>query len=250
MKKSLVIVLASIFVMALVIGCEKGGVEAAKVNGKIITVEDLNDEIESLPAQYKMFAQSPEMKKKILDNLVISELLIQQAERDGILAKPDVQKKIKDYEKSIKTEIETQLYNLKRQKEKASAIAKRETVIKELLAAKDFSTAIISDAEIKQSYVQYAASMKRQDPNAKVEPIDKVKGEIKTSIARQKWLDELKSKANITINENVLGAQSQSIPAMQVQQAQPSGVKVQQAQPSGVKVQQVQPSGVKAPQTK
>lgn len=247
MKKLLVIALASVFVMVLAIGCEKGGVEAAKVNGKIITVQDLNDEIESLPAQYKMFAQSPEMKKKILDNLVISELLIQQAEKDGILAKADVQKKIKDYETSIKAEVETQLVNLKRQKAKAGSIAKRETVIKELLAAKDFSTTVISDAEIKQSYTQYVASMKRQDPNAKVEPMDKVKGEIKTSLARQKWLDELKSKANIKINDNVLGAQAPSIPAMQ---AQPSGVKVQQSQPSTVKVQQVQPSGVKAPQTK
>jgi hypothetical protein len=174
-------------------------------------------------------------------------LLIQQAEKDGILAKADVQKKIKDYETSIKAEVETQLVNLKRQKEKAGSIAKRETVIKELLAAKDFSATVISDAEIKQSYTQYVASMKRQDPNAKVEPMDKVKGEIKTSLARQKWLDELKSKANIKINDNVLGAQAPSIPAMQ---AQPSGMKVQQSQPSAVKVQQVQPSGVKAPQTK
>lgn len=220
MKKLFAVVLASIFVMGFMLGCEKGGVEAAKVNGKVITVQDLDDEIESLPQQYKMFAQSPEMKKKILDNLVISELLIQQAEKDGILAKEDVKKKIKEYETSIKAEIETQLINLKRQKEKASAIAKRETVIKELLAAKDFSAAVISDAEIKESYAQYVSSMKRQDPNAKVEPLEKVKGEIKTSLARQKWLDDLKVKANITVNESILGASAPSMPAMQ---AQPSG---------------------------
>lgn len=238
MKKLLAVVLASIFVMVLAIGCEKGGVEAAKVNGKIITVQDLNDEIESLPAQYKMFAQSPEMKKKILDNLVISELLIQQAEKDGILAKADVQKKIKDYETQIKTEVETQLYNLKRQKEKAGSIAKRETVIKELLAAKDFSSAVISDQEIKENYANYVAGMKRQDPNAKVEPLEKVKTEIKTSIARTKWLDDLKKGAQITYNDSVLGSQAPSMPAMQMQQGQPSGVKIQQAQPAGAKAPQ------------
>jgi hypothetical protein len=232
MKKFLAVVLALIFVVALSVGCEKTGAEAAKVNGKVITVQDLNDEIESLPQQYKMFAQSPEMKKKILDNLVISELLIQQAEKDGILAKADVKKKIADYETSIKAEVETQLVNLKRQKEKAGAIAKRETVIKELLAAKDFSAAVISDEEIKTSYTQYVASMKRQDPNAKVEPMDKVKGEIKTSLARQKWLDDLKSKASITINDSVLGSSAPSIPAMQVQQ---SGAQPAAAQPVSAK---------------
>ena len=67
--------------------------------------------------------------------------------------------------------------------------------------------------------------MKRQDPNAKVEPLEKVKGEIKTALARQKWLDDLKVKANITVNESVLGASAPSMPAMQ---AQPSGASGQQ----------------------
>lgn len=247
MKKLLVIALASVFVMGLVIGCEKGGVEAAKVNGKVITVQDLNDEIESLPAQYKMFAQSPEMKKKILDNLVISELLIQQAEKDGILAKADVQKKIKDYEKSIVTEVESQLINLKRQKEKAGSIAKRETVIKELLSAKDFSKAVISQADIKQSYAQYVASMKRQNPNAKVEPMAKVTDEIKTSLARQQWLEELKSKANIKINDSALTAQAPGAAGMQDAS---TGLQIQPAKAPNTKAADTKAPANTVPKTK
>ena len=222
MKKFLVLAAVLVFVMA--IGCAKnGGATAATVNGKVITTQDLDDEIESLPQQYKMFAQSPDMKKKILDNLVISELLIQEAEKEGLLAKADVQKKIKDYESSIKAEVETQIISLQRQKEKASDIAKRETVIKELLATKDFKDQPVTDQEIKQSYAQYSASMKKQDPNAKVEPLAKIENDIKTPLARQKWLDSLKAKANITVNDSVFAQQGQGIPAMQ---AQPAGVKI------------------------
>ncbi len=221
MKKFLV--LAAVLVFVVVIGCAKGGTEAAKVNGKVITTQDLDDEIESLPSQYKMFAQSPDMKKKILDNLVISELLIQEADKEGLLAKADIQKKIKDYEASIKAEVETQIISLQRQKEKASDIAKRETVIKELLATKDFKDQQVSDQEIKQSYVQYSASMKKQDPNAKVEPLEKIQNDIRTSLARQKWLDSLKAKASITVNDSIFAQSAPGIPAMQ---AQPESVKI------------------------
>jgi hypothetical protein len=227
MKKIMVLVPVLAIVSMFIAGCGKGGTEAANVNGTVITTQDLDDEIESLPPQYKMFAQSPDMKKKILDNLVISELLIQQAEKEGVLAKPDVQTKIREYENSIRTDAQSQIVNLKKQLEKASKIAKRETVIKELLQGKDFKDIQISDPELKQAYTQYSANMKRQDPNAKVEPFDKIKGDIRTSLARTKWLDSLKATAKITVNEAALASTSAapSVPAMQ-QQSAPGAMKV------------------------
>jgi hypothetical protein len=234
MKKFLVLTAVLVFVVA--IGCaKKGGATAATVNGKVITTQDLDDEIESLPSQYKMFAQSPDMKKKILDNLVISELLIQEAQKEGILDKPDVQKKIADYEASIKQEVDTQIASLQRQKDKAADIAKRETVIKELLSTKDFKDQPVTDAEIKLSYAQYVTSMKKQDPKAKVDPLDKIKEDIRTSLARQKWLDSLKAKATISINDSAFASAAPAgIPAMQPQAAgaQPETVQVSAPKPA------------------
>ncbi len=223
MKKIIVLVsvLALVFAFA---ACNKGGAEAAKVNGTVITTQDLDDEIESLPPQYKMFAQSPDMKRKILDNLVISELLMQQAEKDGLTAKPEIQTKIKEYENQIKADALSQIANLKKQVEKSAKIAKRETVIKELLQAKDFKDQVVSEAEIKTSYGQYSSNMKRQDPNAKVEPLEKIREDIKKSIARTKWLDSIKATASITVNESALGMGA--APGMQGMPQ--SGVKIQE----------------------
>ncbi len=54
--------------------------------------------------------------------------------------------------------------------------------------------------------------MKKQDPNATVEPMEKLKEEIRLSLARQKWLDDIKAKADIKLNEAVLGAQAPAVP--------------------------------------
>lgn len=241
MKKFFVLVSALAVLFVLATGCNKGGTEAANVNGTVITTQDLNDEIESLPPQYKMFAQSPDMKKKILDNLVISELLMQQAEKEGVLAKPETQTKIREYENSIKADAQTQIINLKKQIEKANKIAKRETVIKELLQGRDFKDVQVTDAELKQAYVQYSANMKKQDPKAKVEAFDKIKNDIRTSLARTKWLESLKAMAKITVNESALNTGAPAIPA--VQQGQPA----QAGQPANAQPAKAQEPAKAAP---
>ncbi len=43
--------------------------------------------------------------------------------------------------------------------------------------------------------------MKMQNPDAKVENLSSIKEDIRKSIARDKWLNDLKAKADITINE-------------------------------------------------
>ncbi len=193
--------------MFLVVSACNDGRPVANVNGKVISVQDLNDEIDNLPVEYKMMAQSPDMKRRILDNLIITELLLQSAQKDGLLNDPEIQRTIKEKEIQIKADAEAQIYAAKRQKENAGKIAKREVVIKEMLDSKSFKDIKVDDKELVKFYDQYANMMKQSNPNAKVESYNNLKEDIKRTVIRQKWIDSLKSEAKITINEEMLGNQ-------------------------------------------
>ena len=66
MKKLVVL----FFVLAAFVaaGCDSigSGKAVATVNGKDIKLQELEDEIENLPPQYKMLAQNPDIRKIIL----------------------------------------------------------------------------------------------------------------------------------------------------------------------------------------
>lgn len=199
MKKMMLWILAA--VMFVFFGCGTKSEEMASVNGKKITSSDVALEIENLPQEYRMFAQSPEMKRRLVDNLIVAELLLQAAEKEGLLDKPELQQKIKEAEMAIKAETEAKLEALKLQKEKAAKIAQREVVIKNFRENRDFTKVAVTDKEALEQYKSYSAMMKQRDPNAKVESFDKIKEDIKKSIAMQKTVEELKKNANIVINE-------------------------------------------------
>lgn len=231
MKKLLSGIVVLLFVFS---GCASKSEEMASVNGKKITAADVALEIENLPAEYKMFAKSPEMKRRLVDNLVVAELLLQAAEKEGVLAKPEIQQKIKETEMGIKTESEAKLEALKLQKEKAATIAQREVIIKDFRENRDFSAVVISDAEVQESYKNYSAMMKQRDPNAKVEGFDKIKTDIKRSLAMQKTVDALKKAADIKINEAAFPAE----PPMNFNPQSQGGVNIQQpGQPEAKKIE-------------
>ncbi len=192
-----------IYLSLLFFSCNvsKNKVVVAKVSGKEITMQDLQNEIDSLPAQYRMYAQSPDMKKRILDNLIMMELLMKEADRQGILSNNETQAKIKEEELNTKKDLEAQIIDLKRKIERVSETVKRDVVISDLLKNKDYKDIEVTDDEIKKVYNQYYSNMKMQNPDAKVENLSSIKDDIRKSIARDKWLNDLKAKADITINE-------------------------------------------------
>lgn len=205
--KNIKILILVISVVVLIIGCSSEVKQVlAKIDGKEITMEDLNDEIENLPTQYRFYAQSPEMKKRILDNLILTEVLMKEAERQGILSNNEIVSKIKEQELSMKKDIEAQIISLKKRLEKVSKTAKRDVVINYLIGNKDFKEIQVSDEEISKLYDQYSANMKMQNPGAKIESLNTLKEDIRKSIARDKWFSNLKSKSNITIDENAFAS--------------------------------------------
>ncbi len=205
MKK--IILGLAVLMFFTVLGCGDRSQEVATVNGKKITANDLQMEIENLPPDYKMFAQSPEMKKRILDNLIVAELLVQAAEKDGVLAKPEIQGKLKETEMGIRAEAESKLESLKMQKEKAADIAKREVVIKNFREKQDFKGVEVAEKEIMDSYTNYSKMMKQRDPKAKVEAYSAIKEDIKKSLAMQKTVEAMKKAADIKINESAFPAE-------------------------------------------
>jgi peptidyl-prolyl cis-trans isomerase C len=79
----------------------KGGVVLAEVNGATITDADFYKEQESLPPYLKPMTETPEGKKEMLDTMVVRELIMQQAQKDGIDKSPAVAAKLEDLKKRV-----------------------------------------------------------------------------------------------------------------------------------------------------
>ncbi len=206
MKRLVFIAIVIVLFAAAACNMSKKGNVVATVNGQAITSDELDAEMDNIPAQYKMFMMNREGKKRILDSMITRELVIQEAEKEGLTAKAEIQAKIKEYEDEMKKDIETQIFSLKKQLEKVSEDSKKEVLINEVLKNKDYKGIEVSDKEIKDGYDQYVKNAKAQDPNAVIKPLSGIKDQVKLSVAREKWLDSLKKTANIKINENELGA--------------------------------------------
>ena len=66
-------------------GSDSGGTgELARVNDHVITLEEFNEEMESLPVYVKPLVVNREGKKEFLSKMVERELLLQQAEKKGL----------------------------------------------------------------------------------------------------------------------------------------------------------------------
>jgi peptidyl-prolyl cis-trans isomerase C len=82
----------------------KQGPVLAEVNGSVITANDFYKEQEALPPYLKPMTETPEGKKEMLDTMVVRELILQQAEKDGLEKSPAVQAKLEDLKKRVLVE--------------------------------------------------------------------------------------------------------------------------------------------------
>ena len=79
----------------------KSGVVLAEVNGTAITDTEFYKEQENLPPYLKPMTETPEGKKEMLDTMVVRELIMQQAQKDGIDKSPAVAAKLEDLKKRV-----------------------------------------------------------------------------------------------------------------------------------------------------
>jgi len=76
----------------------------AEVSGTNITVDSFKKEIDSLPPYLKPMADSPEGKKEMLETMIIRELILQDAAKDGIENTPAVKEKLDELKKRLVVE--------------------------------------------------------------------------------------------------------------------------------------------------
>jgi peptidyl-prolyl cis-trans isomerase C len=100
--------------MAALIGCQgsttsggaksegkKEGKVLAEVNGGSITTGDFDRELKNLPEYLKAMADTPQGRKEMLDTMVVRELILQQAAKDGLDKGPEIEEKLQDLKKRL-----------------------------------------------------------------------------------------------------------------------------------------------------
>lgn len=85
-------------------GGDKKGVVLAEVNGVTITDADFYKELENLPPYLKPMTETPDGKKEMLDTMVVRELILQQAQKEGVEKSQAVADKLEDLKKRVVVE--------------------------------------------------------------------------------------------------------------------------------------------------
>lgn len=80
---------------------KKQGQVMADVNGGSITTGDFERELKNLPEYLKSMADTPQGRKEMLDTMVIRELILQQASKDGLDKGAEIEEKLQDLKKRL-----------------------------------------------------------------------------------------------------------------------------------------------------
>lgn len=80
---------------------KKEGKVLAEVNSGSITTGDFDRELKNLPEYLKAMADTPQGRKEMLDTMVIRELILQQAAKDGLDKGPEIEDKLQDLRKRL-----------------------------------------------------------------------------------------------------------------------------------------------------
>lgn len=83
---------------------KKDGKVLAEVNGGSITTGDFERELKNLPEYLKSMADTPQGRKEMLETMVIRELILQQATKDGLDKGPEMEEKLQDLKKRLVVE--------------------------------------------------------------------------------------------------------------------------------------------------
>ncbi len=71
------------------------------VNGIVITTTDFKKEVDNLPPYLKPMAESADGKKQLIDTMVIRELVLKEAQKEGIDKSQAVADKLEDLKKQV-----------------------------------------------------------------------------------------------------------------------------------------------------
>ncbi len=99
MRRFLLVLIALVFITSCAKeGGQKGGY-VAKIDGTVLTQEDVQAEMNTLPDMAKDFFQGPEGTARFVDELVKKELLYLEAKNKGLDKNKEFQKKVEEFKK-------------------------------------------------------------------------------------------------------------------------------------------------------
>lgn len=116
MRKHIITSTAVALSLALLVGCqskssneggassEKKGQKVAEVNGSVITTDDFKTEVENLPPYLRPMAETPEGKKELMDTMIVREIIMQQAKKEGLDKSPAVAAKMEELRQRVVVE--------------------------------------------------------------------------------------------------------------------------------------------------
>jgi peptidyl-prolyl cis-trans isomerase C len=171
-----------ICVILFLIGCSSGTIEGDKrvvsqINKYKMTVEDLKYELKNIPYDDRELLNTEHGRREYLDRLIEKEVLLQEAQRQGLDREKDFMRSIENYWE--------------------------QALLKLLLERKSreiSGTVHVYDNEIEEYYKN----------SGEVLPLSRVKSDINRIIRQQKeteamntWIKELKKRSCIKIDEKL-----------------------------------------------
>jgi peptidyl-prolyl cis-trans isomerase C len=202
-----------VFVLALGVvltGCSKGSDSAvlAKVNSTTITAADFKKQLEELnPQLQQAVAMDPAARKEFLENQILTELLVQEAKKQG-LDKEDA------YKKSMEMHKKEAEDNKKKIDQRLQDIARYEllnSVLKKEVGDKMSQMPAPTDKEVRDYFNtnkdRIRAALGKQVTLKEIEPrIKAILVQEKQSKLSLDYAKGLKAKASITIDDKALDA--------------------------------------------
>lgn len=180
MKGKLLIGLSAAVLSVGLYGCSKMGQSAkavATVDGKPITVKQFKNQMSKMPSHIQSFIKTPEGEKRLLKSLVDSQIIINEALKEGLNKSKAYKNQMSNFRKSILIRL----------------------VLKKQLKKK----VSVTDAEAKAFYEKHYLSAPRSK-NVKPIPFPAVKAQIIMMLKQQKRAKILKSfVANLRKNAKV-----------------------------------------------
>lgn len=172
-----------ITLFSLIVGCSSGNNNAenrivAQINKYKMTMDDLRYEFKNAPYDQAALLKTETGRKQYVENLIEKEILLQEAQRQGIDREKDFMKSIENYwEQALLKML------LERKSREISGLVH------------------VYDNEVENYYKDSGEGM----------PFLKVKSEIKDIIRQKKeadamnaWINDLKNKSYIKVDEEVL----------------------------------------------
>jgi len=198
-------ILGCLIMLILAGGCGGRDVKVlAKVGNLKITTYDFKIALSNLPENYKILTGSYKGKRKILDNLITKNLLVQEAERRGYHSNPETKKKVKQLKAENRRKLKQEIENLKDRMRVIDRQVYENVMLDDLnrrLKEEGLKGVRIADSEIEAYYQDYARKMKIINPAVKVPELAKVQRQIQAILVEEELLQQLEKKSKVTVQE-------------------------------------------------